>query len=145
MDPFIDYFLGFYNYFHNLLPIGQFLILVLLVAATVGSMAIGYFTIKYSILLVIWIFKAIFKAIKSIFKGLSSAASNTQNNKQQQQITTKTPATVAAQPAAQTTVKPAAQAMHCPNCGEEFTPEMQRVLSSKEETFCEFCGAKLRF
>ena len=88
---------------------------------------------------------SIFKAIKSIFNALSSAASNTQNNKQQQQITTKTPAPVAAQPAAQTTEKPAAQAMHCPNCGEGFTPEMQRIMNSKEETFCEFCGSKLRF
>lgn len=34
--------------------------------------------------------------------------------------------------------------LHCPTCGEKITREMQAILQSGDDCFCEFCGQLVR-
>jgi len=66
-DSFWDFFITTREWIHSLPPIYQILILVGIIALTVGSFSLVYYIVKAVLQLVFEIFKILFKFIRSLF------------------------------------------------------------------------------
>jgi hypothetical protein len=164
----MDAFMAFKEWFTAADFLTQLLVIVGLVAVTVGIFALIYYIIKgvfwvlYQILkLFIELIKAIFGIGKTFIPKTQPAPATTQPTANQQLIhqtiiqpnpnTTSQPTVqvtyVAAQPTQMAqpvqptqTMSPSIQKLHCPNCGQQFTAQMIQLIAKDGKTFCEYCG-----
>ncbi|MHA1521379.1 MAG: hypothetical protein ACTSRK_14440 [Promethearchaeota archaeon] len=158
----IEAFLSLRGWVYALPVIYQVLVMAGLVALTVGVFMLVYYVVKGSLVLVFEIIKATLNILKSLVESISRHASGPIRQARRRQyplqhhrpvapvapiapvapvalrhpIRTKAPRPLA------TTVK---QALHCPECGETFTPEMMGLLKVHHAVFCEYCGKQLEF
>lgn len=157
-DSFIEAIMAFRGWLHALPMIYQILVLIGLVALTVGVLSLVYYAVKGAIILCIEIVKATINIIKSIIEAITNhtKAPTRQSRRSRYEYRQPVPPVAPAAPTAPTAplspmpprplnVTTAVQVLHCPECGEQFTPEMMKLMANKHNVFCEFCGKELEF
>ncbi|MHA1673229.1 MAG: hypothetical protein ACTSYI_06340 [Promethearchaeota archaeon] len=152
----IEAFLALRGWMYALPLISQILVLAGLVALTVGVFMLVYYIVKGSLVLVFEVIKGTLNIIKSLVESISRHVQGPTHRTRRAHyplqhhrpiapvtpvapiapIRTKAPRPLAA------TVK---QGLHCPECGETFTPEMMSLLKINHAVFCEYCGKQLEF
>ncbi len=144
-------FLAFRGWLHSLPVFNQILIFIGLVALTVGFCTIIYYIVKGAFVLSIELLKTSINILKTIIQSISRHihapkhySKTTQRYrtdinkvyKPASQIETHRPATSKME---------ASRQIHCPECGQSFTPEMIQVMQEQHHVFCEYCGKSLEF
>ena len=154
-----DSFFAFRGWFQNLSTLYQVLIMAGLVALTVACISLAYYITKYAIKLAIEIVKAAFNLIRSIFHGITHQPRTyvrppraprpiraPRPPRAHRPIRAPRPPRAHRPIRAPQPPSPAApnvDVLHCPMCGEQFTPEMMGLLNHNNAVFCEYCGHKL--
>jgi hypothetical protein len=145
----------------------QILVFAGIVALTVGVLSIVYYIVKGAIVLAIELVKATFNLIKSLVEAIANHARAPPRYRYkkvhpiqpprpprppQAPLPPKAPMparaayqdpALPARPIDESTVE--VETLHCPECGEAFTPAMVNLMKVDRQVFCEFCGKQLEF
>lgn len=154
---FLEFFANFQGWLHSLPMLNQILIFIGLVALTVGISVVIYYIIKGAFKLTFEVIKAAVHILKGFFDALFNHARAPRHPQYRRQAlptsspylrkTTRTmPVHSVSAPVSPTSASATSipqTAIHCPDCGELFTPEMVQVMQEQKHVFCEFCGKNL--
>lgn len=142
---------AFRGWLHSLPVLNQILIFIGLVALTVGFFTIIYYIIKGAFALSIELLRASINILKALIQSISRhihAPKHYSQPTQRYRPVTNRVFRPASQIEANRPLKSkmeAPQQIHCPECGQTFTPEMIQVMQEQHHVFCEYCGKSLEF